>query len=56
MHWGKGEGNLSSNISETQHEFRSALNLEETEGVFICPNLSEAFLFRPFKFLALSKS
>lgn len=39
MHWGKGEGNLSSNVSETQHEFRFTLNLEVAEGVFIFPNL-----------------
>lgn len=49
-------GRKSFNISETQHEFRSTLNLEVAEGVFTFPNLSEASSFRPFKFLVLNKS
>lgn len=39
MPQGKGEGNPPSNISKTQHEFSSTLNLEVAEGVFIFPDL-----------------
>lgn len=35
MHWGKGEGNLSSSISETQHGVRSTLILEVAGELFI---------------------